>query len=122
VSKLNLVKFAHHNGEGFYDTLKKNIDQFFKENNISQKGNSALRWKTVAMLALFFVPNILIITGVGAASPFLFFGLWFLMGMGMIGIGCSVHHDSNHGRRIRCDLEDTTQCTPPYIYQYRRTG
>ncbi len=97
MSKLNIVRFAPKNGEGFYDTLKKNIDEFFKENNLAPTGNSALRWKTVAMLALFFVPNILIITGVGAASLWLFFGLWFLMGLGMVGIGCSVHHDSNHG-------------------------
>jgi linoleoyl-CoA desaturase len=97
VSKLNIVRFAPKNGEGFYDTLKKNIDEFFTENNMLQTGNSALRWKTVAMLSLFFVPNVLIITGVGAISPYLFFGLWFLMGLGMIGIGCSVHHDSNHG-------------------------
>src|SRR4051812_25466409 len=97
VSKLNIVRFAPKNGEGFFDALKRNIDGYFTENNISSSGNRALRWKTVAMLALFFIPNILIITGVGAASPWLFFGLWFLMGMGMIGIGCSVHHDSNHG-------------------------
>ena len=97
MSKINIVKFASKNGDGFYDALKKNIDDFFKENNIAPTGNSSLRWKTVAMLALFFVPNILIITGVGAASVGLFYGLWFLMGMGMVGIGCSVHHDSNHG-------------------------
>ncbi len=97
MNKLNIVRFAPKNGEGFYDSLKKDIDEFFKENNIGPHGNSALRWKTVAMLSLFFVPNVLIITGVGAISPFLFFGLWFMMGLGMVGIGCSVHHDSNHG-------------------------
>jgi linoleoyl-CoA desaturase len=97
VSKLNIVRFAPKNGEGFYDTLKKKIDEFFTENNMPMSGNSALRWKTVAMLALFFIPNILINTGVGAISPFVFFGLWFLMGLGMVGIGCAVHHDSNHG-------------------------
>jgi linoleoyl-CoA desaturase len=97
VSTLNIVRFAPKNGEGFYDTLKKNIDAFFKENNITPYGNRALRWKTVAMLALFFTPWLLIVTGVGAASPFLFYGLWFMMGLGMVGIGCGVHHDSNHG-------------------------
>ena len=97
MSKLNIVRFAPKNGEGFYDSLKKNIDDFFKQNNIAPTGNSKLWWKTVAMLSLFFVPITLIITGVGAASPYLFFGLWFLTGLGMVGIGCSVHHDSNHG-------------------------
>lgn len=97
MSKLNIVRFAPKNGEGFYDTLKKNIDDFFTENNITPYGNNALRWKTVAMLALFFAPWALIVTGVGAVSPFLFYALWFMMGLGMVGIGCGVHHDSNHG-------------------------
>lgn len=97
MSKINIVRFAPKNGEGFYDTLKKNIDDFFKENDIAPTGNTALRWKTVAMLALFFVPYIFIVTGMAAGSVPLFFGLWFLMGLGMVGIGCAVHHDSNHG-------------------------
>ena len=97
MSKIDIVRFAPKNGEGFYDTLKKNIDEFFTQNNLPVHGSTRIIWKTVAMLALFFVPNILIITGVGALSPYLFFFLWFLMGLGMIGIGCSVHHDSNHG-------------------------
>ena len=97
MSKVDIVRFAPKNGEGFYDTLKKNIDDFFKQNNLPVHGSSRIIWKTVAMVSLFFVPNILIITGVGALSPYLFFFLWFLMGVGMIGIGCSVHHDSNHG-------------------------
>ena len=97
MSKLDIVRFAPRNGEGFYDTLKRNIDGFFKENNTPVHGSSKIMWKTVAMLALFFVPGILIITGVGAAHPALFYFLWFMMGLGMIGIGCSVHHDSNHG-------------------------
>ena len=97
MSKVDIVRFAPKNGEGFYDTLKKNIDDFFKQNNLSVDGSSKIIWKTVAMLSLFFVPGILIITGVGALHPVLFYFLWFMMGMGMIGIGCSVHHDSNHG-------------------------
>ncbi len=94
---MNIVRFAPKNGEGFYDTLKKEIDGFFKEKNIDQYGNAALRWKTVAMVALFFIPNILITTGFAAGNPLLFYGLWFLNGLGMIGVGCAVHHDSNHG-------------------------
>ncbi len=97
MSKLKIVRFAPKSETTFYETLKKNIDEFFKENKIAPTGNAALRWKTVAMLALFFVPNILLISGVAAGSTLLFFGLWFLMGLGMIGVGCSVHHDSNHG-------------------------
>jgi linoleoyl-CoA desaturase len=97
LSKVDIVRFAPKNGEGFYDTLKKNIDDFFKQNNLSVDGSTTIIWKTVAMLSIFFVPSVLIITGVGALHPALFYFLWFLMGVGMVGIGCSVHHDSNHG-------------------------
>jgi linoleoyl-CoA desaturase len=37
------------------------------------------------------------VTGVAAGRPLMFYGLWFLMGCGMIGIGTSVMHDANHG-------------------------
>ncbi len=97
MSKINIVRFASKHGDGFYDTLKKNIDTFFAENNISPSGNASLRWKTVAMLALFYVPYLVIVTGLAAGNVYLFFGMWALVGMGMIGVGCGVHHDSNHG-------------------------
>ena len=97
LSKIDIVRFAPKGSEGFYDTLKKNIDEFFAQNNVPVHGSSRIMWKTVTMLAMFFVPSILIITGVAAFHPVLFYGLWFMQGLGMIGIGCSVHHDSNHG-------------------------
>ncbi len=97
MSKVDIVRFAPKNGEGFYDTLKKEIDQFFKTNHLTVDGSSKIAWKTVVMLSIFFVPAVLINTGVGALHPAFFYFLWFMMGVGMIGIGCSVHHDSNHG-------------------------
>ena len=100
MSKVNIVRFASKHEDkydGFFDALKKNINAFFEENKISPSGNTSLRWKTVAMLALFYVPYLVIVTGLTAGNPWLFFGMWALVGMGMIGVGCGVHHDSNHG-------------------------
>jgi linoleoyl-CoA desaturase len=100
VSKVNIVRFAskHEDGyDGFFDALKKNINTFFEENKISPSGNASLRWKTVAMVSLFFVPYFVIVTGMAASSVWLYFGMWALVGFGMIGVGCGVHHDSNHG-------------------------
>ncbi|NCX96533.1 MAG: acyl-CoA desaturase, partial [Chitinophagia bacterium] len=94
---VDIVRFAPKNGEGFYDTLKQNIDQFFKENNLPQHGSYQIMLKSVAMLAIFFIPLVCISTGITAHSTFLFYLCWAVAGMGMIGIGCSVHHDSNHG-------------------------
>ena len=53
--------------------------------------------KTAAMLSMYFVPYLLVVTGVGAVSLWLFYPLWVLMGLGIVGIGTSVMHDSNHG-------------------------
>ncbi len=53
--------------------------------------------KTVAMLSMYFVPYIVIVTGLASVSLALFYALWFLMGVGIVGIGTSVMHDSNHG-------------------------
>jgi linoleoyl-CoA desaturase len=97
LSKIDIVRFAPKNGEGFYDTLKKNIDEFFIENNLPTHGNSKIVWKTVIMTSLFFLPYAFLVAGTAAGNPLLFYGLWVLMGLGMVGIGCSVHHDSNHG-------------------------
>jgi linoleoyl-CoA desaturase len=49
------------------------------------------------MLSLYFVPYVFMVTGFAAGNPCLFFGLWFVMGWGMVGIGTSVMHDAQHG-------------------------
>ena len=56
-----------------------------------------MRWKTVAMLAMYLVPFALVLSGVASDYPAAYLGLWLLMGLGMVGIGTSVMHDSNHG-------------------------
>ena len=49
------------------------------------------------MLLLYFVPYVLIVTGSVSSHLLLFYGSWVLMGLGIVGIGTSVMHDSNHG-------------------------
>ena len=94
--KLSLVKFAPKNKAGFFDTLKERIDVYFKENKIEMHGNASMKWKTVAMVAMYLVPLGFVISGLLSSSLLLFYGAWLLMGIGMVGIGCSVMHDSNH--------------------------
>ncbi len=48
------------------------------------------------MFALFIIPFILLITGI-VTNPWLFIGLWVVMGLGVAGIGINVMHDANHG-------------------------
>ena len=52
--------------------------------------------KTVVMLTLFFLPLILLASGM-ATTVWLLFLLYILSGLGMAGIGMSVMHDAIHG-------------------------
>lgn len=94
--KLSLVKFAPKDKAGFFDTLKQRIDVYFKENRIEMHGDASMKWKTVAMVSIYILPYFYILLGFAASNLLLFYGAWLLMGLGMVGIGCSVMHDSNH--------------------------
>ena len=56
-----------------------------------------MRWKTVAMISIYLVPFAVILSGLGSVNILVYLALWILMGIGMVGIGTSVMHDSNHG-------------------------
>lgn len=49
------------------------------------------------MLSLYFIPYVIIVTGLASVSPWLFYALWLIMGIGIVGIGTGIMHDSNHG-------------------------
>lgn len=97
VEELNIVRFAPPGKDSFHDTVIARVNSYFRKNNISSYANTQMWVKTIVMLLLYFVPYILMVIGFGAGHPWLFFGFWFLMGWGMIGIGTSVMHDANHG-------------------------
>ena len=89
------VKFNTQDRPEFYTELKKRVNGYFKENNISKHANNTMRFKTVFMISLYFIPFILMITGtiVGLWPTIV---MWTLMGFGMSGIGLSIMHDANH--------------------------
>jgi len=97
VVKKQLVKFAHKGKEDFYTAVRGRVNEYFAANNISTYSNSAMYLKTVVMLSLYFVPYLLVVTGVASVSLWMFYAMWLLMGVGIVGIGTSVMHDSNHG-------------------------
>jgi len=97
IIKKQIVKFAPKGNDSFYDVVKFKVNNYFVTNNISPYSNSKMYVKTAVMLSLYFVPYLVIVTGLGAANLWLFYALWLLMGLGIVGIGTSVMHDSNHG-------------------------
>jgi linoleoyl-CoA desaturase len=91
------VKFAHKEADGFFDVLKGRVNEYFQTNHISKQANSAMRIKTTVMLVLYFVPFLVMVSGMASANIFLFYGMWLLMGVGIVGIGACIMHDANHG-------------------------
>ena len=95
--KKNYVKFAPKGENSFYDTVRARVDEYFRNNELSQAANAQMLLKTIGMLAIYFIPYLVIVTGVAAVSGWLFMGMWLLMGVGIVGLGTSVMHDANHG-------------------------
>ena len=91
-----VIKFNKQTQPEFFSELRKRVNQYFEEKNISKLANLEMKLKTVFMLALYFVPMALMFTGtVTGLWPIM--GMWILMGFGMSGIGLSIMHDANHG-------------------------
>ncbi|MEO8147803.1 MAG: acyl-CoA desaturase [Bacteroidia bacterium] len=97
VEKLKIVRFAPRGPDSFFEYVIKQVDSYFEANHLSPYANAEMWVKTTVMLLLYFVPYILIVTGIGAFNTWLFYGFWLVMGIGMVGIGTSVMHDANHG-------------------------
>lgn len=101
------VKFSNAAGGPFTRELKKRVEEYFARRGISDKANARMVFKTIAMLALTFVPYALILTG--WFSPWTMLGLAVVMGIGMAGCGFSISHDALHGayssnRRVNAAL------------------
>jgi linoleoyl-CoA desaturase len=64
--------------------------------------------KTIVMISLYFVPYALIVSGVIAGHEAIYYLLAAIMGFGIVGIGASVMHDSNHGSYSRNKFVNST--------------
>ena len=91
-----VVKFNTKDQPDFSKTLRKRVNNYFKENNISKYANWNMKIKSIVMISLYFVPMILMDTGVVTSTAGVML-LWVLMGLGMAGVGLTIMHDANHG-------------------------
>src|SRR5210317_1214924 len=89
------VKFNNQDRPEFLKEVRSKVNMYFKENNISRYANFGIKFKTAFMLSLYFVPYLLMMTGI-INSVWPVIGMWALMGFGMSGIGLSIMHDANH--------------------------
>ncbi len=88
-------RFSNNDPNQFFSTLKKRVDNYFKEHQLDKQANQQMVIKSIAMLSIYLLPYFLILTG--------FFSIWAMLGLvivmalGKAGIGMSVMHDANHG-------------------------
>jgi linoleoyl-CoA desaturase len=95
MSQFQPLRFAKTRPD-FYSTLNKRVNDYFKSNNICKHANAEMKIKTVFMISLYWVPYILMMSGL-FTSAWAMLGLCVAMGMGLAGIGLSVMHDACHG-------------------------
>src|SRR3989344_6349423 len=89
------VKFNVTDRPEFIKELRKKVNLYFKENNLSKYANVNMKVKTAFMILLYFSPLILMLTGLVSSFWWVML-MWVLMGFGMSGIGLSIMHDANH--------------------------
>lgn len=98
-SKATSIKFSNENRE-FFIALNKRVNDYFRSNSIDRHGNAEMIVKTIAMVALYFAPYALVVSGI-VVNIYAILGLVIVMGLGLAGIGLSVMHDANHGAYSR---------------------
>lgn len=96
MSNTSFPRFERPKKGEFMLTLNKRVDEYFRTNNIKKTGDWRMHVKTLFMFALYCVPAGLMLSYQGESYLFYAF-LYFMMGVGMAGIGLSVMHDANHG-------------------------
>ena len=93
---MKVVKFDKNHPKDFVTDLRKDVNEYFNNNNLSRYGNVNMVIKTIVMLGLFFGSHAIIVSGI-AGTSWLFWSLWLIMGVGLAGIGMCIMHDGNHG-------------------------
>lgn len=90
------IKFNANDNPEFISELRKNVNEYFKSNNISKYANRSMKIKTVVMILLYFIPLVILLSGaITTIYPTLL--AFVVMGFGMAGIGLCIMHDANHG-------------------------
>lgn len=94
---MKTIKFvcADERERQFAAAVRKNVNDYFKDKGISNKGNAYLAIQSLAMLAIYIVPFMLILTT--PMNQWLAILMAILMGVGMAGVGMCIMHDGVHG-------------------------
>ncbi|MBK8497645.1 MAG: acyl-CoA desaturase [Flavobacteriales bacterium] len=101
MGKKGQIKFIPRERSAFHATLRTRVDEYFKETGLSRNANGTLVIKAVVLIAMYLLPFVAML--LWPPAPVLAWALWFVMGLGLAGIGMSVMHDANHGAFSRSE-------------------
>ena len=89
------LKFSKDEGKDFVKALTKNVNQYFKDGNISKTANGLMIFKTCFHLSIWIGSWILLVFGgFGVGVNYL---LWVTLGIGIVMVTVNIGHDAIHG-------------------------
>lgn len=94
------LRFDHKNKPDFYVTLRKRVNAYFEENNISRHANGKMISKTIFILVVFAATYALLLSNMFATQPWLLLGIALLHGFFTALIGLNIAHDAIHGAYV----------------------
>lgn len=93
------MKFINRDNSVFFSTLRRRVNQHFKDNNITRYGNREMVIKSVILIG-FYIGAYLSILFVPWPAVFLL-PFVIIMGITKAGIGMTIMHDALHGSYSR---------------------
>ena len=78
------LRFNTSTGRQFQTELRKRVDSYFKDNEISKNGNLTLYFKTIVMFAAYLGPYFLLVFNVFESKS-----IWLLFSV-IMALGCAV--------------------------------
>ncbi len=89
-----VLSFQQNKDLDFKKALHQRVNDYFSHTGLSRNHNPAMLVKTILLLSLYIVPFIVILTV--SLPVWIVMVLYFIMGVGVAGVGMSVMHDGNH--------------------------
>jgi linoleoyl-CoA desaturase len=82
-------------GAGFHEELKRRVERYFRDNNLSPHAGARMYLKTAAILAWFLVSYLLLVFVATSVWQGVLMSL--SLALAIAGVGFSIQHDANHG-------------------------
>jgi linoleoyl-CoA desaturase len=93
------AKFIDRDHSDFFPLLRKKVNHYFKDNQISRYGNREMTIKSMVLVGTYLGAYLAVLFL--SVNPWFLLPLAILMGVAMAGIGMSVMHDALHGSYSR---------------------